>query len=533
MSFGVNDITGAVSGISNINVWDAQGRLKVIGGGTPPPPAPVVWGTITGTVTAQTDLINYLGLNFYPLSSNPAGYITQAAADLLYYPLTSNPSGFITAAALTGYVPTTRTLTINGTSYDLSADRSWTIAAGGTVTSVELAAGTGISLSGTNPITTSGTITVTNDAPDQIVSLATTGTGLSVTGTYPSFTLENTLPDQTVVLTAGTGIGISGTYPSFTIDNTGLISAPDLQQVVNAGNGITNFGGTGNASIQSTNFTNNRTLILNDNAYPTIRLVDNLNAANYLQIDIDTLNIDGVSYNWSSIVNPPTGALVALPFTTDHITATGNPYVIGDVVWYSGNVYRCIANNDSILPTNASYWTSLGAGNPLVQQPSDWNSTSGNNQILNKPTITTYTVDNGLTETPTGNFQLGGPLIQDTDIDGVGSGTYKLNFINLNESVNTARYVFSFATGHAGNNTLLSLDSLANVSRFSHEDGLTNIISAIELTGTELRVQTPLYTTKTIGDVLTLSDPTTGETEWQTPATTTGDSLSPLLLMGG
>lgn len=31
---------------------------------------------------------------------------------------------------LSGYVPTTRTLTINGTSYDLSADRSWTIAAG-------------------------------------------------------------------------------------------------------------------------------------------------------------------------------------------------------------------------------------------------------------------------------------------------------------------------------------------------------------------------------------------------------------------
>ena len=77
---------------------------------------------------------------------------------------------------------------------------------------------------------------------------------------------------------------------------------PTLQQVVNAGNGITNFGGGGVASIQSTNFTNNRTLYLNDNAYPTIRLVDNLNAANYLQIDVDTLNIDGVSYNWSSIV---------------------------------------------------------------------------------------------------------------------------------------------------------------------------------------------------------------------------------------
>jgi len=242
MSFGKNDITGAVSGFSNILVWDSQGRLKVIGGGAPPPPAPVVWGTITGLVTNQTDLITYLAGNYYPLSSNPAGYLTQTAADLLYYPLSSNPAGYITAAALIGYVPTTRTLTINGTSYDLSADRSWTIPAGGTVTSVELAAGTGISLSGTNPITTSGIITVTNSAPDQVVAL-TGGTGISTSGTYPNFTITNTLPDQTVVLTAGTGIGIAGTYPSFTISNTDptsgvtLTSAGGTETLVNDGTG--------------------------------------------------------------------------------------------------------------------------------------------------------------------------------------------------------------------------------------------------------------------------------------------------------
>jgi hypothetical protein len=81
------------------------------------------------------------------------------------------------------------------------------------------------------------------------------------------------------------------------------------------------------------------------------------------------------------------GTLLALPFTTDHLSSTGNQYLIGNVVWYNGNVYRCIANNDSILPTNATYWVNLGAGFPLVQQPSNWNATSGNNQILNKPTI--------------------------------------------------------------------------------------------------------------------------------------------------
>jgi hypothetical protein len=81
------------------------------------------------------------------------------------------------------------------------------------------------------------------------------------------------------------------------------------------------------------------------------------------------------------------GTLIALPFTTDHLSATGNAYAIGNIVWYNGNVYRCIAANDSILPTNTTYWVNLGAGFPTVEQPSDWSATSGNNQILNKPTI--------------------------------------------------------------------------------------------------------------------------------------------------
>jgi hypothetical protein len=347
--FNVTDSTGAVSGYPSVRVYDNKGRLKTIGGGTPPPPAPVVWGTITGIVTNQTDLITYLSGNYYPLSSNPAGYLTQVLADGLYYPLSSNPAGYLTQTA---------------------ADLLY----------------------------------------------------------YP----------------------ISSNPAGY------LTDAPSDGSTYGRNNGA-----------------------------------------------------------WTIVSG--SGTLVALPFTTDHITANGNPYVVGDVVYYIGNVYRCIANNDSILPTNASYWISLGAGFPLVQQPSDWNSTSGNNQILNKPTISTYTVDNGLTENPTGNFQLGGTLIQDTAIDGVGSGTWMLDFVNLHSSTNTARYLYSFATNHGGSNTLLSLDSNSNVSRFSHEDGGTTTVSAIELTGTELRVQTPAYATATNGDVLTLMDNTTGEAEWQTP----------------
>ena len=126
-----------------------------------------------------------------------------------------------------GGVPTTRTLTINGTALDLSVDRSWSV---GTVTSVAATAGTGISISG-SPITSSGTLTITNTAPDQVVAL-TAGTGISTSGTYPNFTITNSAPDQTVSLTAGSNITITGTYPNFTIaalgDGTGTVTSVGL-----------------------------------------------------------------------------------------------------------------------------------------------------------------------------------------------------------------------------------------------------------------------------------------------------------------
>ena len=46
------------------------------------------------------------------------------------------------------------------------------------------------------------------------------GTSISVTQNSSGTTINNTAPDQTVVLTAGTGISITGTYPNFTITNT-------------------------------------------------------------------------------------------------------------------------------------------------------------------------------------------------------------------------------------------------------------------------------------------------------------------------
>jgi hypothetical protein len=121
----------------------------------------------------------------------------------------------------------------------------------GTVTSVNLTAGTGVSVSG-GPVTSSGSITVTNTAPDQVVSLTGAGT-TAVTGTYPNFTITSN--DQyvgTVTSVNGTGsvngITLTGTVTSSgSLTLGGTLSGVSLTTQVSGTLPIAN-GGTGATS---------------------------------------------------------------------------------------------------------------------------------------------------------------------------------------------------------------------------------------------------------------------------------------------
>jgi hypothetical protein len=130
---------------------------------------------------------------------------------------TTDLSGTVTNAQLAN-----STITINGNSTALGGSVSV-----GTVTSVAATAGTGISVSG-SPITGSGTLTVTNTAPDQTVVL-TAGTGISTSGTYPNFTITNTSPSS-----GGTVTSVTGTSPVVSSGgNTPAISMPAATGSVN------------------------------------------------------------------------------------------------------------------------------------------------------------------------------------------------------------------------------------------------------------------------------------------------------------
>ena len=189
--------------------------------------------TITGNAGSATVLQTARAINGVNFDGSASITVTAAGSTLSdTVPIAKGGTGQITAqAALNALLPSqagaaNKNLQSDGTNVSFVAD------AGGTVTSVAATAGTGISVSG-SPITTSGTLTITNTAPDQIVAL-TGGTGITTSGTYPNFTVTNSAPDQTVALTASTGITTSGTYPNFTIAN----SAPDQTVAIAAGTGI-------------------------------------------------------------------------------------------------------------------------------------------------------------------------------------------------------------------------------------------------------------------------------------------------------
>jgi len=138
--------------------------------------------------------------------------------------------------------------------------------------------------------------------------------------------LKSVTVDQAIsasYISGSAGRAISASY-ALTASYISTLNIPSLQQVVNTGNSLVNFGGLGTASLLSVNFVNNRSLYLNNDAYPTIRLVDNNNASNNLQIDIDTISLDGTSYNWSDIVNSTASYALTASYAINHAVITSS-----------------------------------------------------------------------------------------------------------------------------------------------------------------------------------------------------------------
>jgi len=217
------------SGTGVINVPQYQGGVTSFNTRT---------GAISLTSADVSGALTYVPYN----SSNPSGYISGIT------------SGNVTTAL--GFTPVTnaRTLTINGTAFDLTADRSWTIT--GAVSSVFGRTGAVVAASGdyTTTQVTEGTNLYYTDARARASNSFTAGSGA-----YNSTTGVITIPTNTNQLTNGASFitltSLSGSTGISYNNTTGVITSTITQYtdaLARASISLTTTGTSGASTYNST-----------------------------------------------------------------------------------------------------------------------------------------------------------------------------------------------------------------------------------------------------------------------------------------
>jgi len=261
-------------------------------------------------------------------------------------PITSSSGSF-------PFVPNTRTLTINGVAYDLSADRSWTISTSGTgtVTSVALSAtmptGLVASISG-SPITSNGTLglTITMQSGYSIptnTKQSNWDSAYAFTNAFPTGTAQQLLRYNTL------GTALEFFTPNFIV-STDIIATTPL--VWNSG--------TKTMSIPQANNTTNGFL----------------SSADWLTFSSKqpaiTLTTTGSS--GASTFNNITGALNIPQYTLIGLGGFANPMTTaGDIMIArsTGEPERFAGNNT----TTRKYFSQIGDGTSVIS--TSWETIAG------------------------------------------------------------------------------------------------------------------------------------------------------------
>lgn len=222
-----------------------------------------------GTITFGTTAINFVQISSAQVYSAGTGLTLSGTVFSLTAPVATNLGGTgltsFTAANRALYSTSSSTLTAGtlpheagGTGFTTYTDGQLLIgkSSDGSLAQGTLTGGTGISI--TNG---SGTITVTNSAPDQVVSLTAGGT-TTITGSYPNFNISSA--DQyvgTVTSVSGTGT-VNGLTLTGTVTSSGSLTLGGTLSV-NLATDVTGTLPVSNGGTGATTFTSGAVLIGN------------------------------------------------------------------------------------------------------------------------------------------------------------------------------------------------------------------------------------------------------------------------------
>jgi predicted heme/steroid binding protein len=250
-----------------------------------------------------------------------------------------------TIATLLGYTPANQatTLTINGTTFDLSANRTWNV---GTVTSVNMSVPTGFVIGG-NPVTTSGTLAVSFAAG---YSLPTNASQANWDTAY-----NNRITSLTTLGTSGAATLVSN-----------VLNIPIYQA---QGNYITSLtgeataSGPGAASVTLSNSAVTGKVLTGLTVTGTvISAADSiLSAFGKLQGQVNAL-MGGLQYQgtWNAATNTPTitsGVGTDGHFYIVSVAGTTNidgitDWQVGDWIVFHDTAWQKVDNTDSVISVN-------------------------------------------------------------------------------------------------------------------------------------------------------------------------------------
>ena len=351
----VNVVTeGLLSGLNTSTatigdpVWLGTSGNLIFGlANKPYAPAHLVFIGIVTRVNLNNGEIFVKVQNGFELKEIHDVQITTTPSDnsVLSYEFSTGLYKMKSIATILGYTPANNatTLTINGTTYDLSANRTWSV---GTVTSVGLSAPTGFSV-GSSPVTGSGTIALSFASG---YSLPTTTSQSNWDTAY-----NNRITSLTTTGTSGAATLISN-----------VLNIPQYQA---QGNYITSLtgeataSGPGAASVTlSTSAVTGKVLTGLNITGGTVLATDSiLTAFGKLQNQVNGL-AGGVTYQgtWDASINSP--ALTSSVGTKGYyyvVSVAGSTNLNGVTSWnlgdwaiFNGSTWEKVDNTDAVVSVN-------------------------------------------------------------------------------------------------------------------------------------------------------------------------------------